>query len=152
MRLPHSLILVTVWDSHASRIPSDQVDPGLFAARRASWLSNRNSACLIRTAANGRMSDRYGAAQTGTVDRLARAFGNVHSSQIDLAKIQKRRKLTSTSTATATGLPSLRAGSNRHWRTASRAFSSRPIPSERTTRKPCAAPSGVTTRDTTTVP
>ncbi len=65
---------------------------------------------------------------------------------------QYSRKLTSTLICTATGCPSFRAGSKRHWRTASSAFSSRPSPSVRTMRMSRGRPSGPTTIHSTTVP
>src|ERR1035438_3015575 len=56
-------------------------------------------------------------------------------------RLQYRRKFSSTLIITATGvLPSFIAGLNLYWRTASKAFSSSPMPSERITRGFCGFP------------
>src|SRR5579864_1879557 len=61
-------------------------------------------------------------------------------------------KFTSTFTCTATACPSFVPATNCHLRTASIAFSSSPIPSERATRIFLAFPDGSTISESTTVP
>src|SRR5882724_5601723 len=62
----------------------------------------------------------------------------------------KTLKLTSTFTFKGTGLPSTVAGLNRYLLTASTAFSSKPLPKDRTTRTSCGVPCSSTTSSTTT--
>src|SRR5580658_1157871 len=60
--------------------------------------------------------------------------GPPRSTSVEADRCQYRRKLTSTVIITGTGLPARMAGLKRYLRTASSAFSSRPMPRRRTTR------------------